>query len=276
NYVQRKHVPLAYSREGLTLDAEKSCEILEKEQPPLTILGASFIPFPHPVRKITQCVHDYGGIVVYDGSHPLGLIAGAQFEDPLRDGADVLLGSTHKSFPGPQGGIILAYDQFSEEIERVIGEDPLKGIVLVDNVHNGRIAALGVTIEEMLLNGKQYAKQVVKNSHALARGFQKGGLNLLTRLDGRATDSHQVFLDIQDFEIGARMRDKLARYRIFGDAGMRFGTGEVTRKGYTEEDMEEVGRIISKILQEKTDVGLNQEFVMEIRKIASKHPSIVL
>lgn len=276
SYFQRKHIHLVYSQDKLTLDAEESCRILEKEEPPLVFLGASLIPFPHPVREIARCVHDYGGIVVYDGSHPLGLIAGGQFEDPLRDGADILLGSTHKSFPGPQGGIILACDQFSEKIEKVIGEDPLKGIILVDNVHNGRIAALGITIEEMLLNGKKYAKQVIKNSHALARGFQEGDLNLLTRSDGRATDSHQVILSREGFEVGARMRDKLAQYRIFGDAGMRFGTGEVTRKGFTEEDMVTIGRLISEILQEKADSGLNQDFLRQVRELAETHPSVVL
>ncbi len=276
SYFQRKHIPLAYSQDELTLDAEESCRILEKEEPPLVFLGASFIPFPHPVREISQCVHAYGGIVVYDASHPLGLIAGGQFEDPLRDGADILLGSTHKSFPGPQGGIILACDQFSEKIERVIGEDPLKGIVLVDNVHNGRIAALGITIEEMLLNGEKYAKQVIKNSHALAKALHEGDSNLLTRSDGRTTDSHQVILSSENFEGGRRMMDRLARYRIFGDAGMRFGTGEVTRKGYTEEDMLAIGILISEILQEKADSGLNQDFLVQIRELAETHPSVVL
>ena len=276
SYFQRKHLPLAYSRDMLTLDAEKSCVILEEHQPSLVFLGASFIPFPQPVRDIARCVHEYGGILAYDASHPLGLIAGGQFQDPLREGADILLGSTHKSFPGPQGGIILSYDQFYEKLERVIGEDPLKGIVLVDNLHNGRIAALGVTLEEMILNGEQYARQIVRNSHSLANGLSEGGSNLLVRTDGRASDSHQVCIDIPNFQIGGQLRDKLARYGIFTDMGLRFGTCEVTRKGYVETDMLRLGEIISRIMQEESDLILTHELLERIHEMSRKHQSIVI
>ncbi|MFQ5978944.1 MAG: hypothetical protein ACE5OZ_12530 [Candidatus Heimdallarchaeota archaeon] len=275
-YFHRTQVPLAYSREQLTLDSEKSCEILEDQQPPLVFLGCSFIPFPHPIREIAECVHSYGGIVAYDASHPLGLIAGGEFQDPLREGADILLGSTHKSFPGPQGGIILTYEPFAEKLDRIIGEDRWKHIVLFDSVHNGRVAALGITIEEMILNGEQYAKQIVKNSHGLAKGLSEGDVTLLTRTDGKVTCSHQVNLSIPDFEIGARLRNKLEKYRIFTDMGMRFGTSEVARKGYTKDEMIRVGAMISEILQDNTDGDLKQDLVEQIRGLAHKHASVVI
>ncbi len=273
-FLQREFIPLAYSDSQKTLDPEKSLEILEKKKPSLVILGASFIPFPHPIKQIANFVHDYGGILVYDASHPLGLIAGGEFQDPLREGADILIGSTHKSFPGPQGGIILSGKEFSDALEVVIGEDPIKKIVLVDNLHNARIAALGITLEEMIQSGSEYAKQIIKNSQAFAKALSDNNLPCLTRSDGLASESHQIFLKIPDFNVGREKRDQLAKYRIFTDAALRFGTAELTRRGYREQDMQELAQIIFKILLEQPDSSKNKEIQQSIHNLDARHTSI--
>ena len=72
------------------------------------VFGASLILFPHPVEKLFETCRGIGANIVFDGAHVLGLIAGGEFQDPLREGADVLIGSTHKSFFGPQGGLIVS------------------------------------------------------------------------------------------------------------------------------------------------------------------------
>lgn len=88
-------------RDAWNIDSTKVRYLLESSRPSLVILGATVFLFPHPVREISEIVHSYGGKVVYDGSHILGLIAGGTFQNPLSEGADVLLGSTHKTFGGP-------------------------------------------------------------------------------------------------------------------------------------------------------------------------------
>ncbi|MCI4317710.1 MAG: serine hydroxymethyltransferase, partial [Thermoplasmata archaeon] len=99
--------PLPADGPGHSVDAEKAVEEIRRERPNAVVLGQSFFLFPYPLKAIAEEAHRRDALVFYDASHVLGLIAGGQFQDPLREGADVLFGSTHKSFPGPQGGLIV-------------------------------------------------------------------------------------------------------------------------------------------------------------------------
>ncbi len=261
-YLHRNRVDIPFDQNKFNIDLPRMIEVLKKEKPKLVFLGASLFIFPHPVTEISDVVHNYEGMVAYDGSHVLGLIAGRQFQDPLKEGADLLLGSTHKSFPGPQGGIILSNGSYQKKLDEVIGTDPLEGIVLVDNVHNSRIAALGTALEEFREYGREYAKQVVRNSKILAHTLDNYQIPLHGKLNGY-TESHQVLMKIANFNEGAKYRDSLLKYRIITDAGMRLGTAELTRLGFTEKEMEIIGTIIAKILKSKF---LSQKETLEINK----------
>ncbi|MFX0122016.1 MAG: aminotransferase class I/II-fold pyridoxal phosphate-dependent enzyme [Candidatus Hodarchaeota archaeon] len=249
-YFNRIRVNIPFSQEEFNIDLPQALKMLSQEKPKLVFLGSSLFLFPHPVRSIANIVHEYGGIIAYDGSHVLGLIAGEQFQDPLNEGADVLLGSTHKSFPGPQGGIIVSNTSY-EEFEDIVGVEPLKGIVLVDNIHNSRVAALGVSFEEFKEYGRDYAHQVIKNSKTLAHSLDSYNIPLHGKEKG-FTESHQVLMKIQDFNEGAKFRDILMEYRIVTDAGMRLGTAELTRLGFHEKEFKILGNIIGKILHQSS------------------------
>lgn len=101
--INRRTLDLPFNTGSWQINLEKTLEMLSKDKPELIMLGASLIVYPVPIKEIAELVHSYGGLVAYDGSHVLGLLAGQQFQDPLREGADLLFGSTHKTFPGPQG-----------------------------------------------------------------------------------------------------------------------------------------------------------------------------
>ncbi|MCG3252508.1 MAG: serine hydroxymethyltransferase, partial [Candidatus Heimdallarchaeota archaeon] len=110
-FFNRKYLPFHFSKENMNILVEESIEAIKKLKPKLVIFGSSFFPFPHPVKEITQEFEKRKTIhFAFDGSHVLGLIAGKQFQDPLREGSPILVGSTHKSFPGPQGGLIVTND----------------------------------------------------------------------------------------------------------------------------------------------------------------------
>ena len=98
-------------------DAEKAKAVLSAEKPALAFLGSSFIFFRHPVKAVSDHVRaqNLPTKVVFDGAHVLGLIATGEFQDPLREGAEVLFGSTHKSLYGPQGGLILTNSKELDE-----------------------------------------------------------------------------------------------------------------------------------------------------------------
>ncbi len=124
----------------------------------------------------------------------------------------------------------------------------MQGIILVDNIHNSRIAALGVSLEEFQLFGKAYAKQIVKNSKTLANSIQGHEVDLYGKyLD--YSNSHQVIMKMDDFSQGEKIRNHLFdHYSIATDAAMRFGTAELTRLGFKEREMEAIGHILGEVI----------------------------
>jgi len=170
--------------------------------------------------------------VAYDGSHVLGLIVGGQFQDPLRESADVLLGSTHKTFPGTQGGIILCNDKdVAKKIAKVIMRSPL----LIDNIHLHRVGALAITLIEMLLFGEEYAIQIIKSSKTLARYLYEDGIEVKCK-EKDFTQSHQILYP-QEPEKGLKIRTLLEQAEIIVDRRIRIGTQEVTILGMKNKEM---------------------------------------
>lgn len=172
-----KIVPFPFDFERLNIRTAEAVEQVYQVRPALVIFGASEFLYPHPVREITAAAHEVGAVVAYDGSHVMGLIAGGEFQDPLREGADVLFGSTHKTFPGPQRGMIATNDKgLMERISNVLAPPPF----LLSCYHLNTVVALGVAAAEMLAFGREYAAQIVRNSQALAQGLLDNDVPVFT------------------------------------------------------------------------------------------------
>jgi glycine hydroxymethyltransferase len=233
--------PLPADGVGFSVDPSSSVDTIRQERPNAVVLGQSFFLFPYPLNEIAEAAHAVDALVLYDASHVLGLIAGGEFQDPLREGADVLFGSTHKSFPGPQGGV-LATDR--EDLFRQI--DPALVWRVFDNAHWNRIAGVAQTLLELERCGAEYARGVVANSAALARELDLLDVPLVAKEQG-FTRSHQLHLDRAAFRErfglgpGALAR-RLERQRLLIDLVGRIGTAEVTRLGLGADDM---GRLAS-------------------------------
>jgi len=228
-----------FNKRKFNIDSPRAATAIEQERPKVVIFGSSFILFPHPLLELSEVCHGVGAHVVYDGSHVLGLIAGEQFQDPLREGADLLIGSTHKSFPGPQGGVLLTSKY----------QDNLRGKVnpaIVDNAHWNRIAALYVALAEMKKFGTRYARQVIRNSQALAKALDESGVRLIGKELG-FTKSHQIIVDESDPEQATRMARRLEEANIIVDTGIRIGTSEETRLGMRESEMQRIAELISRV-----------------------------
>lgn len=237
------HFP--YLPDRYTMDGEGAAHLVEQVRPKLVVLGASILLFPHPVEEVAEAAKSVGAVVLYDGSHVLGLIAGGLFQDPFGEGADVLVGSTHKTLPGPQGGLVTVKEEgeLAERIDLVLSPPP----ILVDNFHMNRVAGLGVALAEMIRFGEEYARQVVRNARTLAAALHEGGLHVWGAEKG-FTASHQVLIPAPSLEEGRRMRDRLEEADIIVDAGVRLGTQELTRRGMGEEEMEQVAELICDLL----------------------------
>ncbi|MDJ0270389.1 MAG: aminotransferase class I/II-fold pyridoxal phosphate-dependent enzyme [Aigarchaeota archaeon] len=230
-------VQLPFNSSEQQLELWGCLDVIRGEKPSVVILGASLILFPQPVREIAEEVHSYGGAVIFDGSHVLGLIAGHTFPNPLNEGADILLGSTHKSFPGPQGGIILTNNR---ELASRIESNTLHKFV--DNIHLNRVAALAVALEEMRRYGSKYAPRIVENAKTLAAELDKAGINVFKGSRGY-TETHQVYIPKNPDE-GVWFRDRLEEAGIVVDMAVRLGTNEVARLGMGAREMREVAALI--------------------------------
>ncbi len=239
----RKRVSLPSINGSFEIDPAASEELYKEHDIPLTILGASYIPFPHPVAEFRSIVDGLqsNSTLVYDGSHVLGLLASGEFQSPLDEGAEVIIGSTHKTFYGPQGGVILTdsnehYTRFREFMD----VDTETGIGLVDNPHVNRIAALGVAAEEML-DDQGYGARVIANAKKLATALHD--LEVPIKFGPKGfTASHQVFLDISS-DLAIRLCHALEKEGVFIDTTGRMGTAEVTHRGIT--DMDDIAQRIA-------------------------------
>lgn len=234
-----KNLYFPYDQERMNIIPSQTRSMLTKEKPEMTVFGSSFIPFPYDIKK--SLPEGYGGVKAYDGSHVLGLIAGGEFQQPLDEGCSVLVGSTHKSFFGPQGGLIVSND---EAIFSVIQEKIFPGIV--DNIHLNRVASLTYAMLEMLKFGKKYARQVVLNSKTLAKSLHQLKIPVKCASIG-FTQSHQILLGYNE-KRSVEVADQLEAVDVITDVGIRLGTSEATRMGMREREMERIAEIISETL----------------------------
>jgi len=230
-----------FDRQRMNIKVDESADLIKKTKPRVVVFGASFFLFPHPVKELLGVCRDNGILVGYDGSHVLGLIAGGEFQNPFKEGADILVGSTHKSFFGPQGGIILANKEHGQQIAANIHP------MLVDNAHWNRVAALTMTLLEVKKFGRIYADQIVTNAKALAKSLDQSGLSIVGKGYG-FTKSHQVILDVGGLKAGREVARRLEKANIITDCGVRLGTCEVTRWGMKESEMEKIAEFIARIL----------------------------
>lgn len=215
---------------------EEAVGEIRRERPNAVVLGQSFFLFPYPLAEIAETAHAQDALVLYDASHVLGLVAGGVFQDPLREGADVVFGSTHKSFPGPQGGLLVTdrEDLFAQL-------DPALVWRVFDNAHWHRIAALGQTLLEMERFGGEYARTVVENAQALGTALDAQGVPLVAA-DRGFTRSHQ--LRVMGEELARRwgagpatIARRWERQGLLADLVGRLGTAEITRLGLRPADM---------------------------------------
>ena len=246
--------PLPADGPGHRVEAEAAIATVRRERPNAVILGQSFFLFPYPLREIAEAAHEVDSLVLYDGSHVLGLIAGGEFQDPVREGADILFGSTHKSFPGPQGGLIVT-DR--EDLFQQL--DPALVWRIFDNAHWNRIAGVAQTLLELERWGPEYARSVIASSRALGKALAELGTPLAAA-DAGFTRSHQLHLDRtrlrSEWGTGTgTLARRLEAQRILIDLVGRIGTAEATRLGLLPKDMPRLADLLVRAGRRQERVG---------------------
>ncbi len=275
-----KVVNYEFDKENMNIDVDgtrKKLEELEREgkTPRIFVLGASLFLFPHPVKEIKELALEYSANLVYDSAHVLGLILSGNFQDPVAEGADIVTGSTHKTLPGPQGGMIATNSQ-------ELFESLKKGVFprTTSNHHLHRIPALGITLLEMIEFGRDYGDQTIKNAKALAEEMYSLGLPVIAEHIG-FTESHQIALDMSKIGLSGKEAADLAERaniilnknllpgeplkNVKNPNGIRIGVQEMTRFGMKEEEMKQIAEFLYRIWVKKEGPERVKEDVVNFR-----------
>lgn len=261
-----------FDAKEMNIDVAKMLKKIKLKKPSLLLFGGSLFLFPHPISEAREVADEVGARIVYDASHVLGLMAGKKFQDPLREGADVIASSTHKTFPGPQGAIILCREDLREKIDKAVFPGT------VSNHHLHHVAGLAVTLAEMLQFGEAYASQIITNAKVLAQGLYEEGFDVLCEHKG-FTESHQIAINVLKQGGGAEVAKKLERANIITNknllpsdkdpeepTGIRIGVQELTRIGMKESEMREIASLIGRVIIANADETKVKEDVIELRK----------
>jgi glycine hydroxymethyltransferase len=245
----------AFDKEAMNIDVDETKKrIAALPSLKLAMFGCSLFLFPHPIKELAQTIHDKGAAICYDAAHVAGLIAGGQFQDPLREGAQVMTFSTHKVLFGPQGGAIVAEAGLAEPLKKAV----FPGTASNHHLHN--VAAKAMVFAEFLQFGRKYAKDVVVNAQTFAGRLAELGEMVLGERNGY-TMSHQVAVDVMKYSDGGVMEKLLEDQNIIvnrepipGDlqagrhytnpGGIRFGVAELTRLGMGKSEMKEIAEIV--------------------------------
>ena len=251
-------------------DIDASVELIHEVKPKVALFGQSVFLFPTPLEELSKAAHDVGATVMYDGAHVLGLIAGGCFQNPLQEGADIMTGSSHKTFPGPQGGFILS-SSTDEKFQRKLNNAIFPGTCSSYHLHH--VAGKVIALAEFMEYGEDLSKNTVKNAKALGAALASEGFDVLAESRGY-TASHQVLTRHGDLDSGAgakaaklledagiitNMNMLPGDTKAMNPSGLRLGVQELTRVGMGVDEMTDVARFFSRVL-------INQEDPKHVKK----------
>ena len=271
-----------WNEDRMEPDIDGACALIRELEPKVALIGQSVFLFPTPLKEIADAAHEVEAKVMYDGAHVLGLIAGGMFQDPLREGADVMTGSSHKTFPGPQGGFLLSSSEdpaFQKRLNNAI----FPGVCSSYHLHH--VAGKVIALAEFEEYGAAYAKDIVTNAKHFASALAAEGFDVLAESRGY-TASHQVLTRhgstdsgagakaarlLEDAGIITNMNMLPGDTKAMTPSGLRLGVQELTRVGMGPREMEEVARLYARVLIKNEDPQLVKA---DVKTLKSNHQVI--
>jgi glycine hydroxymethyltransferase len=273
-----------YNIDELNIDPDRSADVIRAAKPGIVTFGGSLFLFPHPIKELKAVCDEVEAFVAYDASHVLGLIAGGVFQDPFCEGADFITSSTHKTFPGPQGGVIMGNAK-NPRLEKAIKSIQYAIFPLsASNTHLGRLPALGVAALEMKIFGADLAKQTVRNAQTAGQYLYENGIKVLCASKG-FTKSHQIAVDVSEYGGGRKIAQDLEDANIVlnknllpyddqnhrdNPSGLRIGFQDVTRRGFTEGDIKHLCDLMLSVMKNKRTPAQVKEDVISLKKDFNK------
>jgi len=251
------------------IDVPEMLNLVRETRPELVIFGKSMFIYPEPVKELADEVAEWDDrpVIMYDMAHVLG-IYGA-FQAPLADGADVVTGSTHKTFFGPQRGVVVSNMDKGTRFRKLwldIRSRAFPGST--SNHHLATLLGLLVATEEMNAFKDQYQKKVLSNARAFAQHCVDNGLKVEGDPGDGYTSTHQVLIRVADHGEGSKIADRLqanniiVNYQALPDddtflfaSGIRTGVSEMTRYGMNEDDFGPLAELMARVIIKDENVA---------------------
>ena len=269
-------VPYGVSEDSNTIDYDEIEKLAKECKPKLILAGASAYPRTIDFERFAKIAKEVGAYLMVDMAHIAGLVAAGLHPNPVPY-ADVVTTTTHKTLRGPRGGLILSKDaefglQFNKAIFPGIQGGPLMHV----------IASKALCFKEALTDEfKAYQNQIVKNAKTLSEALLKEGFKLVSG----GTDNHLMLIDLTEMGVTGKetehMLDEVGitvnknaipfdKQSPFVTSGIRIGTPATTSRGFVEEDMIEIARLIKLTI---TDFENSQDEVRKgVKALCEKHP----
>lgn len=249
-----------------------------ESKPKLIVAGASAYPREIDFAKFREIADEVGAYFMVDMAHIAGLVAAGEHQNPVPY-ADFVTTTTHKTLRGPRGGMILTNDA---KWEKELNKSVFPGIQGGPLMHV--IAAKAVSFGEALQpEFKEYAKQIKLNAAALAKSLMEEGVEIVSG----GTDNHLLLLNVKSLgltgKVAEHVLDEVAittnkntipfdTESPFVTSGIRVGTAAVTSRGFKEEDVIEVGKIIASVLKNHEDTSVKEEARKRVEALTAKYP----
>ncbi len=269
-------VPYGVSEDTNTIDYDEIEKLAKECKPKLILAGASAYPRTIDFERFAKIAKEVGAYLMVDMAHIAGLVAAGLHPNPVPY-ADVVTTTTHKTLRGPRGGLILSKDaefglQFNKAVFPGIQGGPLMHV----------IASKALCFKEALEDDfKKYQTQIVKNAKALSEALVNEGFKLVSG----GTDNHLMLIDLTEMGVTGKeaehMLDEVGitvnknaipfdKQSPFVTSGIRIGTPATTSRGFVEEDMKEIARLIKLTI---TDFDNSQEQIRKgVKALCDKHP----
>jgi glycine hydroxymethyltransferase len=270
-------VSYGVDRELETIDFEEVQNLANEHQPKLIIAGASAYTRTIDFKKFREICDSVGSKLMVDMAHIAGLVAAGVHPSPV-DHADIVTTTTHKTLRGPRGGLILSKPELGKKINSAVFPNMQGGPL------EHTVAAKAVAFKEASSEAfKDYQIQVIKNAQQLAETLKTGGLRMVSK----GTDNHMTLVDLTPMNIsGKEAEESLGRANIVINrnaipfdqkpprvaSGMRLGTPSITTRGMDESAVDNVGKLILKVLSNIGDKRIEKDVRNDVLDLVSNYP----
>ena len=260
------------------IDFDGVAKLAREHQPKILFCGTTAYPRLVDFDRFAEIAREVGAILVADISHISGLVAGGAHPSPVGR-AEVVTSTTHKTFRGPRGGMILCDAKHAKAIDRAVFPG------LQGGPHNGTTAGIAIAAKNAATpEFKAYAKAIVDNAKVLAESLMSGGVDLVTG----GTDNHLILCDLRSKDVPGKVAAQaLDRAGIvcnynsvpfdtrkpFDPSGIRLGTPAMTARGMGADEMKKLGAWMVEVIAHTDDATRISRIAGEVKEMCDHFPA---